>query len=298
MKIFRIICFMLMCFRGFSLLSQENAMYQTKGTENLPAQVTGYKQALAEALYMQLKADSLARIARDKRILARETPDAAMKKELSDEILLAEKEAELCQTQADQLFAKAREIKNNTSNRDISEDAFLSYLRTINDIKVYRYNINVNPDAASGSAVPVNFEKSGDTPVAPDDRADHFTNSEALNTDDFMMMQESPYGEANPFPEGMIIFPGLTYRIQMGVYSNPLPFDAFGGISPVCFVKAGQGEMYKYYAGLFYSLASVTGALDQIRSAGFPDAFIVAFFDGNPISTEKAREIEYAQYKL
>jgi hypothetical protein len=56
--------------------------------------------------------------------------------------------------------------------------------------------------------------------------------------------------------------------------------------------------MLKYYAGLFYSLNTVMIALEAVRSKGYPDAFIVAFLDGKPITTEKAREVEFEGFRL
>jgi hypothetical protein len=116
--------------------------------------------------------------------------------------------------------------------------------------------------------------------------------------DDFAILEKSPYGDSNPIPQGLSILPGLIYRIQLGVFSKPKPNDAFGGITPVISEQAANGTVLKYYAGLFHSINTVTSALEAVRAKGFPDAFIVAFFDGKLITTEKAREIEFAAFKL
>ncbi len=116
--------------------------------------------------------------------------------------------------------------------------------------------------------------------------------------DEFALLEQSPYGESNPIPQGLGIHSGLVYRIQMGVFSKIKPNDAFGGITPIVYEQVNGGSMLKYYAGLFYSMNAVTRALEKVRLLGFPDAFVVAFLDGKPISTEKAREIEFAGYKL
>jgi len=117
-------------------------------------------------------------------------------------------------------------------------------------------------------------------------------------TNEFGMLDKSPYNTGNPFPPYTVPDKGLVYRIQLGVFSNPVPFDAFSGIVPIYAELIEDRNMIKYYAGLFFDLQGVTLALNTIRELGFPDAFIVAFLDGNQISTEKAREIEYAEYKL
>ncbi|MBN1158544.1 MAG: hypothetical protein JXA61_04125 [Bacteroidales bacterium] len=293
-----ILLLILLIIRGFSLFSQDNSLLQAEDADKIPVLDSSYKRALAEALYIQLKADSLARTVRDKKILARETPDLTVKKELTDEIFKMEKEAEMFQVQADRLFDKAREIRNALSGHEIIDKEVLIYSRTVNGIKVFQYNISPDTGSISVSVVSVNSEKSGEADAATVAGSETKNDSEVQKTDDFAMRQQSPYNVANPFPEGLTIIPGLIYRIQLGVYSSPVPYEAFSGISPVCFEKTGEEETFKYFAGVFFSLAGVTAALELIRSAGFPDAFIVAFLDGNPISTERAREIEYAPYKL
>jgi hypothetical protein len=59
-----------------------------------------------------------------------------------------------------------------------------------------------------------------------------------------------------------------------------------------------NSSVLKYYAGVFYSLNSVTSAISQVKKNGFPDAFIVAYLDGKLISTEKAKEFEFAGMKF
>jgi hypothetical protein len=111
-------------------------------------------------------------------------------------------------------------------------------------------------------------------------------------------MEKSPYGPSNPIPKGLETFTGLIYRIQLGAFSKPRPSEAFGGITPVFFEQIENSSVFKYYAGVFYSLNGVTAAITEVKKNGFPDAFIVAYLDGKLISTEKAREVEFAGMKL
>lgn len=295
MQNFRFFWFLLIFFRGISLFSQDGTYIIYKDSEDLSSKQKGYNQILTEALNLQLKADSLSRIARDKKIMAREIPDAVKKKELSDEILIAEQEAERYQVEADQLFARAREIKKVEIRQVEQHDAEVSLSGIINGIKVYQYKTDMDVESATTIRNSENIETYWTLQSNGPDN--DLIRSEG-NSDDFKILEQSPYNEGNPFPEGMDMITGLTYRIQLGVFSSPVPFDAFAGVSPVYFEKAGDGSLLKYYAGLFYSLANVTLALERVRMIGFPDAFVVAFLDGDFISTEKAREIEYAQFKL
>jgi hypothetical protein len=235
------------------------------------AQNGKYHKVLYEALLLQLKADSLSRICRDKRLLTREIPDDEMKKQWTEEIIQLDKEAKLLQREADQKFSEARSLKEAEMKNLPVADTAVFLVREINDIKVYHYG-----------TVPLPEEKVGSPAKA----------------DQFALLDRSPYDVSHPIPEGLQVHPGLVYRVQLGAFSKPKTYDAFGGISPVAFIQVNGSTLVKYYAGLFYSLNGVTAALSQIRAKGFPDAFIVAFLDGQLITTEKAREIEFEQFKL
>jgi tetratricopeptide (TPR) repeat protein len=229
--------------------------------ENVPVSATGksrtsrneYNKVLAEALNMQLRSDSLGRIARDKRLAAKETTDDALKKQLVAEIIRTEKESKKMQREADLKFAETWKIKGLDTVL-IPEDTSVVLL------------------------------KEKEAPDAP--------------ADEFKITDRSIYNPAFPFPKGLGKHGGLIYSIQLGAFSKPRPYDAFGGLSPVCYEPVNNTSILKYYAGVFYSLNGVIHALDQVKRKGLSDAFIVAFFEGKPISTEKAKEIEFEGMKL
>jgi len=160
-------------------------------------------------------------------------------------------------------------------------------LREVNGIKVYQYQV---PDASmydsSESSVP---EPAVETAVKP---AELPVNEIHVAADPSV---ESSAGPVPSLPEGIA---GLVYRIQLGVFSKPKEADAFGDLFPVYEERLPEKDVFKYYTGNFSSSESVTAALEKIRNNGFPDAFVVAFYDAKPISTEKAREIEFAGMRL
>ncbi|MBN2812500.1 MAG: PD40 domain-containing protein [Bacteroidales bacterium] len=250
-----------------------------------------YGKVLAEALVLQIRADSLARIVRDLRIEARETPDEELKKQLVSAIVKTDKEAKSMQREADGKFASARKLKPAANDTLVQDNPALVKFKEINGIQVYQYRRDLTTENQS-------VEKTAQAPADTDTA--HVNPSEAVSehTDKFVIHASSHYGQANPIPMGTENIPGLIYRIQLGVFSKPQSNDAFGGISPVFYVPVSGGTMLKYYAGLFYSLGKVTDALGKVRQAGFTDAFVVAYLDGQPISTEKAKEIEFAGFKL
>ncbi|MBN1143316.1 MAG: hypothetical protein JXA72_02790, partial [Bacteroidales bacterium] len=177
----------------------------------------------------------------------------------------------------------------------------------INGIRVYQYtgdNSKTEENAHKPEEFAVKEESTAKPnhplPVAetPPPAAITKEAGKLLKTDDFAILEKSPYSDANRIPEHLEIIAGLTYRIQLGVFSKLRPDDAFGGITPVAYEPVAGGSMFKYYAGVFYKMNAVSAALEKVRAAGFPDAFLVAFFDGKPIPTEKAREIEFSEFKM
>jgi tetratricopeptide (TPR) repeat protein len=248
-----------------------------------------YNTVLASAMILQLKADSLARIAMDKRILAKETPDQELKKQLVTDIIRVEKEAKRTQREADRKFVEAGKIKDIITLNE-SKDSLLILAKEIEGIKVFKYRSENIPLTQAGPEMTI-----ADTASSAKNNLKRTPNKKE---DEFVILESSPYTSTNPIPEGLGFYDGLIYRIQLGAFSKPRPDDSFGGISPLSFEKLIDNGIYKYYAGIFYSLNSVTAALNKLRASGFPDAFIVAFLNGKPITTEKAREIEFSGFKL
>lgn len=247
-----------------------------------------YDRVLTEALLLQIKSDSLARITRDLRIVAKETYDEETKKQLVADILKSDKAAKSFQREADQKFNFARSIKGNDIERNHPADSVLVHTGKINGISTFQYRTGIRE------------ENTIETPeTSPEEIAVEVNKpGVSVRNDEFSLLEKSPYSESNPIPQGLKTFPGLVYRIQLGVFSKARPSDAFGGINPVAYEPVEGSTMLKYYAGVFYSLNAVTGALNKVRSIGYPDAFVVAFLDGKLISTERAREVEFADFKI
>jgi hypothetical protein len=97
-----------------------------------------YNIVLAEALMLQISADSAARITRDLRIQAKEEPDDSTKKQLITDILKNDKEAKRIQRSADLKFAEAKKLKN--IDLSATNDSAVYFFREINGISIYQYN--------------------------------------------------------------------------------------------------------------------------------------------------------------
>jgi hypothetical protein len=96
---------------------------------------------------------------------------------------------------------------------------------------------------------------------------------------------QSVYNENNPIPKNPKIPDGLIFKVQVGAFRNPIPQNHFKGFAPIMAEDAGNG-ITRYTAGLFTDFNAALYARDEIRSIGYPDAFVVAFYNGKRISTE------------
>jgi tetratricopeptide (TPR) repeat protein len=85
---------------------------------------------------------------------------------------------------------------------------------------------------------------------------------------------------------------GLIYRIQMGVFSKPVEFSFFKGLSPVSGFRVSGTGSTKYYAGMFRKMSDAGKSLLSVKQLGFRDSFITAILDGKPVSLERASLLE------
>lgn len=99
---------------------------------------------------------------------------------------------------------------------------------------------------------------------------------------------ESAYNENKPIPTKASLPEGVVYKVQVGAFRNAIPASTFKGFAPLMAEPTGTG-ITRYTAGLFADENSATAARNEIRKIGYPDAFVVAFLNGERISISKAR---------
>jgi hypothetical protein len=99
---------------------------------------------------------------------------------------------------------------------------------------------------------------------------------------------ESAYGESKPIPTQTSLPEGIVYKIQVGAFRKEIPANTFKGFAPLMAEPTGTG-ITRYTAGLFAKENNAIAARDEIRKIGYPDAFVVAFLNGQRISVAKAR---------
>ena len=101
----------------------------------------------------------------------------------------------------------------------------------------------------------------------------------------FEILPESQFADDDELPDG------LVYQIQIASGSNKLRVSDLHGISPV-FEKMSTALRYTYSVGIFLTYGDALSHLNCVRTAGFKDAFITAFFDGKQIPVSEARSMD------
>lgn len=99
---------------------------------------------------------------------------------------------------------------------------------------------------------------------------------------------QSEYSNSNPIPGVEKLPEGLVFKVQIGAFRNPIPQDHFKGFAPIMVEDAGNG-IKRYTAGFFKTINMAVEAKNSIKSIGYNDAFVVAFYNGKRISINEAR---------
>lgn len=96
------------------------------------------------------------------------------------------------------------------------------------------------------------------------------------------------YSADKKIPTASKLPEGLVFKVQIGAFRNPIPQDHFRGFAPIMAEDAGNG-ITRYTAGLFNTFNMANEAKNAIRTIGYPDAFVVAFYNGKRININEAR---------
>lgn len=254
-----------------------------KGKVDEPEEETEYDLILQQALMVQLICDSLKSELTNLKIEFRAEENEKQREILYSGIIRTGNKLRHYQENADYLFAKAEveksgvkvkeEVKPETTPVNENEHIYLE--KEIGDIRLYAFR-SKTPQAEEI------LEKRETLPV---------------KIPNFEIFQQSPYSEKNPIPLDERLPDGLVYRIQLGAYSKALPANAFGGLSPIFGEYYQERQLTKYYVGLFYSSVDAKNALQKVKEYGYPDAFLVPYYNQGKISIQSAREKEFGEKK-
>lgn len=226
------------------------------------APIPVFQETLAEALKHQAVSDSLKDLAAKARTNVRESDDPNDRWVWQKQIMVWEKRASDEELMADQLYAQMELERSIQSERAaVNPPETIEVDRELGDLTVYRYT-NAEPEAKG----------------------------ELINS--FDILGQAPYTTANPIPMDEALPPGTFYRIQLGAFGAALDPNAFEGISPITGEYLKDRGLIKYYAGKFSRYEDASTALPRIHSQGYEDAFIVAWYNGTQVSTQKAKQLE------
>ncbi len=82
---------------------------------------------------------------------------------------------------------------------------------------------------------------------------------------------------------------GLFYTVQVGAFSREVPPSVLYNLSPL--VSRDVNGLVKYTCGIYSSRDEASTAKDRIRAIGIEDAFVTIFYNGQPVSAERAQQI-------
>ena len=236
-----------------------------------------YQETLAVALKHQAVSDSLKDLAAMARIQVRESDDPNDRWVWQKQIMVWEKRARDEEQMADQLYAQMEHERSMQSDRPaVNPPETIEVDRVLGDLTVYRYT---EPEAGTKG-------ESGTQPLAAN------TTPASTRIMRFDILSQPPYSAGNPIPMDMAVPPGTFYRIQLGVFADALDPGTYGGISPITGEYLKDRGLVKYYAGKFSRYEDASSALPRIHSQGYEDAFIVAWYNGTQVSTQKAKQLE------
>ena len=229
-----------------------------------------YQETLSLALEHQAASDSLKDLAANARTRVKESNDPNDRWVWQKQIMLWEKKAQDEEELADQLYAQMDQERSGASTGPaVNPPETIEVDRQIGDLTVYRYKESPAIQSAQ-TKVP-----------AP-----------APVINQFDMLDQAPYGASNAIPMDIAVPPGTFYRIQLGAFATEVNPDTFGGISPITGEYLKERGLVKYYAGKFSRYEDASTALPRIHSAGYEDAFIVAWYNGIQVSTQRAKQLE------
>lgn len=249
------------------LLEEMEGLTALASEERVPEVEKYGTESLSEAHLHQAKADSLQDLAREARAKVRESDDPNDRWVWQKQIMLWEKRSRDEALKAEILYAGMEEGRSQNKIPPPVNSPELAGVVAV---------------AAGVPGEPGTQPETG--PVSAPDDVQHIER--------FDILSASPYSDSNPIPMDVALPDGVYYRIQLGAFGNAVSPGTFGGISPITAETLRDRGLIKYYAGKFSKYEDASLAMVRVRSAGFADAFISAWYNGAPVSIQKARQME------
>jgi hypothetical protein len=252
----------------------EEPMHSLTFQDSIPA---SYDAILSDAMSFHLKADSLYRIA-DSLKKNIENLSFRERSELRSKIEYLENNAVSLQLQADKRYAEAQASMNTTP--------FVTIAPEVKKIPAEKDSVPVMKKIIE----PVKSEPVTASVVKKDSVIAVYRVGQQVVS--LFGISSKPDVSGERVKVDAAIPAGLVYRIQLGVFTNPMALSYFKGITPIYGFRVAGTNKTNYYAGVFRKKADAGKALSVVRQKGFRDAFIVSLSDGKPVSSDRAALLE------
>lgn len=266
--------------------STENQQVNNINQFPVPAK-PDYDKVLSEAMMLQARIDSINWSIKEMQKKVDAEGDYRKRQEMNANIVTMDKEAKRLQNQANQKFIEAEQLHANAENSNIMQNT------------QPKENVVSVPEVKTGAPVekemPNNNEGNKSEAIGYNKGIEAASLANKQINESFQILNNSPYSNDNPIPANADLPTGLVYRIQLGVFAGRVPENSFKGLAPITSENILEKNVTKYYVGYFSSIIDAKKALESIRKYGYPDAFIVSYFNKEKIPVEKAREIEFAE---
>jgi|WetSurMetagenome_2_1015567.scaffolds.fasta_scaffold00629_5 hypothetical protein len=247
----------------------------------------GYEKILDQALVFQSKADSVSGLASEKKKDLEKLPNS-QKAELKAKISELELLAAAFQKSADQKYNEAKVLMNPGEEKtpDKVQPATNTFSKdTVK--KVFNNGVESKEKQSEKKDIKINDKQADTTSKAIPSVAKH------TETYSYFEVLPKPVSDLK---EKIAIDPvvpeGLIYRIQIGVFRNPVSYSFFKGIIPVYGFKIAGTDKIVYSVGMFRRFSDATKALGAVKAKGFKDSFVVALSGNKPVSSERALILE------
>ncbi|REJ99965.1 MAG: hypothetical protein DWQ44_03360 [Bacteroidetes bacterium] len=114
--------------------------------------------------------------------------------------------------------------------------------------------------------------------------------AEELGAQMFSKPSGITYSSANPIPLDPALPEGLSFKVQIGAFRKPIPDNSFRNLQPISAERSRPGWI-RYCVGMFRTFEPANLVKTELRRSGYPDAFVVAYYNGERISLQRAREL-------
>jgi cell division protein FtsN len=101
------------------------------------------------------------------------------------------------------------------------------------------------------------------------------------------------YSSADPIPEHFAPDGKLLFRVQFAASKRQAADNVYAGMTPLFYEYSGG--WYRYMHGEFYRPDAAVEAREKVRTLGYNDAFVVAYYNGVRISFGEGRNIFASQ---